>query len=427
MLISNQFFEIKIIQSNIEWYKSKGYKCELGDIITVKAKDLTKGSHAKVKYMCDYCLENGVEKVIISEYRQYLRGKNGLIDKDCCSECQPKKYREVCQVKYGVDNVFQLENIKDKTKQTNVEKYGVEYATQNKEIKNKIENTCLDKYGVKTFLLTDECNEIINETILKPNNVNNVFQIEKIKQKSRKTCTEKYGAEYYTQTAEYEERIKLQNNERYNVDWYFQTDEFKNKAVNTNLKKYNAISYTGTAEYKAKAKETNLKRYNTEYPQQNQKIKDKTRETNIKRYGYPYTLCNPEKLKQVQKTLLRNGNVPTSSQQLHIYNLLKDSGYNVNLNYPLSSLFLDIALFLKGVKIDIEYDGAYWHQDANYDRRRDEVVKSHGWKVLRIRSRRLVPDLNQIQEAIRKLTDTDRMFTKITLDDWVENIEKCNI
>lgn len=48
------------------------------------------------------------------------------------------KRKETLFQHYGVENVFQLENVKQKIKETNLEKYGVEYISQNAEIMNKI-------------------------------------------------------------------------------------------------------------------------------------------------------------------------------------------------------------------------------------------------------------------------------------------------
>lgn len=54
--------------------------------------------------------------------------------------------------KYGVDNVFRLDSIKNKIYETNISKYGVRVPTQNKEIYNKIKQTCLEKYGSECVL-----------------------------------------------------------------------------------------------------------------------------------------------------------------------------------------------------------------------------------------------------------------------------------
>lgn len=58
------------------------------------------------------------------------------------------KYVKTCLEKYNVENIFQLEEIKDKIKLSNLEKYGVEYYQGTDEYRNKYKDTCLDKYGV---------------------------------------------------------------------------------------------------------------------------------------------------------------------------------------------------------------------------------------------------------------------------------------
>jgi len=79
---------------------------------------------------------------------------------------------------------------------------------------------------------------------------------------------------------------------------------------------------------------------------------------------------------------------------------------------------LDVAIFIDNIKIDLEYDAWYWHKDKNKDRKRDEFLKSQEWKILRIRSGKLLPTLEQIEESINKLVISDRTFTQIVLDDW---------
>ena len=115
------------------------------------------------------------------------------------------------------------------------------------------------------------------------------------------------------------------------------------------------------------------------------------------------------------------GSQKTSSQQLEIYNILKENNYKVELNYPVSNVTLDVAIFIGEIKIDLEYDGWYWHQNSQKDRKRDEFLKSKGWKVLRIRSGRKIPTYAQVEESINKLIDSSRTFTEIKLDDWKES------
>ena len=74
--------------------------------------------------------------------------------------------------------------------------------------------------------------------------------------------------------------------------------------------------------------------------------------------------------------MINNGTVPTSSKQIELYKKIK-SIYKENIceeNFVLSNVILDIVLFIEDIKIDIEYDGWYWHQDKRKDFRRDKFV-----------------------------------------------------
>jgi len=90
-----------------------------------------------------------------------LRDKIWFICEKCGVETSKQKrrldkkypYCEKClrviktQEKYGVDNVFQLKEVREKIKKTNLEKYGRKSFTQTEEYKEKSKKTHLEKYG----------------------------------------------------------------------------------------------------------------------------------------------------------------------------------------------------------------------------------------------------------------------------------------
>ena len=117
-----------------------------GTKISVRIEDLQKGSHEKVEYLCDYCLENGIETLITTKYNNYNHSRK-IIEKDCCFGCKNLKIADSNNVIYGCDNVFQLEENKQKTKLTLLKKYNVEYISQSQEIKDKVIVTNLERYG----------------------------------------------------------------------------------------------------------------------------------------------------------------------------------------------------------------------------------------------------------------------------------------
>ena len=71
------------------------------------------------------------------------------INKDACGNCKHLKASESVLEQYGVNNVFQLEDIKDKISKTNIERYGCENPFAAESIKNKLYQTNIEKYGVK--------------------------------------------------------------------------------------------------------------------------------------------------------------------------------------------------------------------------------------------------------------------------------------
>ena len=92
------------------------------------------------------------------------------------------------QERYGIDNVYQLDNIKDKCKQTKLERYGSE--TYNNTEKQK--QTMLDKYGVTCSYRLPE----VQEKIIELYGGIGVGSKE-ISNKQKQTMINKYGVPYY--------------------------------------------------------------------------------------------------------------------------------------------------------------------------------------------------------------------------------------
>ena len=172
-------------------------------------------------------------------------------------------------------------------------------------------------------------------------------------------------------------------------------------------------------EVKEKVNKTLKERYGGS-PMKNEEVREKFFKTMQERYGGNSPFCDEKIREKARKTLYTEGLVPTSNTQREVYNILKklypDS--ECELNYPLSKLSLDVYFYYKNTKIDIEYDGKYWHNDEQKDRRRDEFTKKQGFKIFRIKSRREVPKPEEIKEKIEFLLDTDHFYTELTLKDW---------
>ena len=225
MIITKEV-EIKLRGRNIKHFKNKGYDISKNEII-VKVEDLMKKSHVKILVKCGKCGdENNIEfhsynspylckkcapniKMKKSKLEKY--GYESYVNPEKCKKTKMERYntldmsdriKDAVQYKYGVDNVFQLEEVKEKIKNTIMEKYGVYHISQNEEIKNKKEKTFNDKYG-GTLFGSDIMKEKINKTIMEKYGVEYISQNEEIKLKKIKTSIENYGLPYYVMTDQY--------------------------------------------------------------------------------------------------------------------------------------------------------------------------------------------------------------------------------
>ena len=82
--------------------------------------------------------------------------------KNCCPQCakdsdgRKELYVKTCQEKYGVDNVSQADEVKQKKAQSALDKYGVDNVAKASEVQATIQATNLDRYGAKMYMLTEE-------------------------------------------------------------------------------------------------------------------------------------------------------------------------------------------------------------------------------------------------------------------------------
>lgn len=198
----------------------------------------------------------------------------------------------------------------------------------------------------------------------------------------------------------------------------FQDNNIKNQIKNINLQKYGVENPFQSEEIKNKIKLTCLNKYGVEYFSQTDEYKTKTRQTCLERYGVDFPNQSIFVKEKAMKTISQNGNIKTSTQQIKVYEIIKNKYPNAALNYVFSNCLLDIFVCVNDTSIDVEYDGWFWHQDQQQDIKRDKFLQSKGFKILRIRSGHLIPDEQEIFNKINELADTQHCFREIVLSDW---------
>lgn len=134
-----------------------------------------------------------------------------------------------------------------------------------------------------------------------------------------------------------------------------------------------------------------------------------------------YGVDNPMKSIEIQNkaciSLLQNGTIPVSKQEKTFVKILEECFGKENC-YPchrVGRYFADCLVVIKDIKIDIEYDGFYWHKDRqDYDENRNNIFNKLGYKVLRVISKGKMPTAEQLIEAVNDLIN-NKSIVKINL------------
>ena len=142
--------------------------------------NLGRYSKSLIVVKCDKCLcEKEIKYKLYTEYG-YCDGVY------FCRSCKLKSNN---LEKYGVENVFQLDSVKDKSKKTNLEKYGCEFISQSASILEKKQKNCLEKYGETHHLKNKSIYDKLVKTNLSKYGVDNISQHKDVKNKIKQSTS----------------------------------------------------------------------------------------------------------------------------------------------------------------------------------------------------------------------------------------------
>lgn len=204
------------------------------------------------------------------------------------------------------------------------------------------------KYGVNASAQRDDVKESIRKTCLNKYGVNNPMKVPEICNKAVETSIDRYGEDYY--------RRKILDSMTLAEQLFGQRSYFINNVL----------------------------------------AREKRRLTCLERYGAESVLAS----QVIHDKILRSFGKSSKPQRL-MYESLKDLGYDVHEDYACNGYWYDCAVFIGDHKLDIEYDGRYWHSLClEKDRIRNEKTIADGWKVIRFRGNTAIPSIDQLNTAI---------------------------
>ena len=386
-MIITENISININPANYNRLKELGYdNLIVGDSIIIPINHLSKSSPEKIKVKCDIC--NKEFNILYYNYH-----KNNYEKKSYCKKC---KSEENNLKKYGVKNVFQLEETKEKAKKTNLNKRGVEYISQSKETQEKIIQTNLDKHGVTHHF---KCKEILDKSIktnLERYGVDNVSKSELIQKRKEKTCEKNHGVKNYIEKREEIEKIIY---DRYGVKSTLMVESVKDKIKKTNKELYGFENPTYNSEIKLKRKNTIIETVNKKIKENNSNIININNEERIftifcekckSNYDITYALY--------YKRMETNTCICTTCNPInkHTSGLEINLKYFIEENYKGKIIYTDknilkpkhLDIYLPELNLAFEFDGVYWHNELyrakNYHKNKSDGCEKKGIQLIHI-------------------------------------------
>jgi len=264
---------------------------------------------------CQICYEQGIDyrktrilHHVKSEHKltkeQYLTLYPEALTS--CSSTNAKRVATV-QKRFGVDNVFQAEEIK--------EKFDVRETAWNDEAREKRAETNLERYGHETSLGGEEGHQRAVEGMLKAYGVENPAHVPEIQEQKRLTNYARYG-DWYVRTDEFKEKSRETCLERYGVDHFMKTEEGVARVKETLRDRYGVESPMHVDEFVAKQQATMRERYPKGHPLRHAEPLAKRRDTCRELYGVYNVSQNPEVKARIKEVWVEKYGVPFPPQSV---------------------------------------------------------------------------------------------------------------
>lgn len=243
-----------------------------------------------------------------------------------------------------------------------------------------------------------------------------------IKVKLPRAMMDKYGHKNAANVPDIIDKKKRTNLDRYGIEWPIALDAVRDNITATMLDRYGVENAMQLEATKKKARATTLERYGVEFITQSPEFRQKATNTCMERYGVPNVAQVLEFRAKMRQTMCVNGVTFTSKAERAMCDILKDMYGTDNCfpSYPEGVLLLDCMLLVDGYRIDVEYDGNYWHRgEGQRDAARNAVLMNMGYKVLRIKAnnRDTMPSKQQIKDAVDYLVKDNHHLVFIDMNE----------
>lgn len=327
-MIITEKVEIKVSRKNVNKIREilNNNEIKINDIVFILTKNLSEGSHFKVKCKCDIC--GNIKEIA---YQKYIKNINNGGYYACSSKCAIGKVKQTSLKKFGEEFYMKTKEYAESAKKTNNDRYDSDYFLTSDIAKEKIKETNLIKYGVE--------NPFANKTIIK---------------KIKETNLIKYGVENPSKSDVIKNKISVKSKETWDL-------KYKNLYKKHNL---NVINYIN-GNYEIICQKGHV--YNISKFLLANRIIAKT---------VTCLICNP----------IKNGR---SGYEIQLCEYIK-SIYNGDIIYNDRNIIfpLEIDIYLPDLKIAFEFNGLYYHSDLykknDYHYNKHKKCKEIGVELIQV-------------------------------------------
>lgn len=330
---------------------------------------------------------------------------------DCCRSCHKKREqinRESANLsKYGTTSTLRTPNAIRLSKETIQQKYGVDNVSQSAEIRRKIINTNIQRHG------TD-----------------NPSKSEEIKKRKAATCLKNIGVDNPLKDESIRDRIRSTNLRKYGTEIPVHSGEIRAKIINTNMLKYGGPNPSCSPEVRRKAEATMLEKYGNHSFMQSRlpgssldilKSPEVLRELNSTMPASEIA----QRLGVAQSTVLNyihsHGLTPTlfgtSQAEREIRELFASYDCSFNVRDIING---ELDVYVPALKLAIEYNGLYWHSEANgrgkwYHRNKYEECLKKGIRLISILESEWIDTKELVISKLKRIaniSDDVRIFAR---------------
>lgn len=337
MSIVSEKILISVGSQQVSYYKSLGYdNVKFRNKLLVNVYDLPVRSMVDIIVRCDSTNCNNERTVRYQDYNKSLEKYGDYY----CSSCKSTRIKETCLEKYGVSNVFHLDEVKSKRLSTFISKYDVTHPMKNADVKLSMMKTHVDNFGCHYSSTNESRNKMRNFIIDRYGVGNNFLNIDSMLS-------------------------------RYDVEHPSKSIYIMKRRDEINLVKYDNVCSLHGLEQKELVKRTCLERYDAETPFKSVLVQDKIRNYFIDNYG----VDNPSKVPHIHskkmKTSLRIDNYGSVSYQgsyekdfLDLYLGILDitDGHSINYNYDGSDRIYHSDFYLPKYNLIVEIKSSYFYE-----------------------------------------------------------------